>query len=203
VQTENASDAIRHYESALAIDATHTRSLIGLAAIQHQLFAAAAAVPTPPPTHAVPPHNNPSNPSASYPSNNNSHALPPKVAAGANLELAYGYLTAALQIDGTSHHAWFVFALPLLCFVHCLSSAVVWVVCYAGMRWVWCCRRKASTIWPVSTCSQHSNWSGPLRLCASPLSREPSNTLFKFIALRPKLLHRQPLCTHLLDHMHF
>jgi len=37
VHSDNVSDAIRHYESALAIDSNHIPSLIGLASIQHQL----------------------------------------------------------------------------------------------------------------------------------------------------------------------
>jgi tetratricopeptide (TPR) repeat protein len=63
-QGGSASLAVRHYESALVLDAAHTGALLGLARIETQRV-------------------------------------------GGNLVLAYGYLVSALQIDATSHHAWY------------------------------------------------------------------------------------------------
>jgi tetratricopeptide (TPR) repeat protein len=96
-----ANHSMRHYERALALDSQHIPALIGLARLEvhRPAFSAAAAGSL---------GAAPSSTTAGL-----ATATAVSSPSSGNLVLAYGYLLQALQVDATSHAAWFEMALVL------------------------------------------------------------------------------------------
>jgi Tfp pilus assembly protein PilF len=97
---------MRHYERALALDSQHIPALIGLARLEvhRPAFSAAAAGSL-----------GAASSSSATAGTAATAASPPAAVSpsSGNLVLAYGYLLQALQVDATSHAAWFEMALVL------------------------------------------------------------------------------------------
>jgi len=100
--------AVRHYERALALHSQHIPALIGLAKLEvhnRPRRAVAPAASLAALGGAASPSSSSSSMVSSVPSSASSWS--------GNLVLAYGYLLQALQVDATSHVAWYEMALVL------------------------------------------------------------------------------------------